>query len=54
MMYKIRIEEILARNVYVDAEDELDAINKVTDLYRDEKLVLTSEDYYDTTFERVR
>ena len=54
MMYKIRIEEILARNVYVDAEDELDAINKVTDLYRDEKLVLTAEDYYDTTFERGR
>ena len=54
MMYKIRIEETLARNVYIDAENEIDAINKITDLFRDEKIVLTSDDYYDTTFERIR
>lgn len=54
MMYKIRIEEILARNVYVDAENEIDAINKVTDLYRNEKIVLNADDYCDTTFERIK
>ncbi len=53
MMYKIRIEEILAKNVYVEAEDEVEAINKVTDLYRDEKIVLSADDYYDTNIERV-
>ena len=53
MMYKIRIEETLARNVYIDAEDELEAIEKVTDLYYSDKIELNADDYCNTTFERV-
>ncbi|MCR5361571.1 MAG: DpnD/PcfM family protein [Bacteroidales bacterium] len=44
MKYLVNVEEILSRNVIIEAENETDAESKVEDLYRKEKIVL---DYHD-------
>lgn len=48
--YKITITETLSREVEVNADSEQEAIQKVSDDYRAEKYVLSSEDYMDTDF----
>ena len=45
MKYLVNIEEILTRDVIVEAEDENDAEYKVERLYRDEKIVLNDGDF---------
>ena len=46
--YQVEINETLSRVVEIEAENESDAISKIKDLYRQEKIVLDSEDYLDT------
>ena len=46
--YQVEINETLSRIVEIEAENESDAISKIKDLYRQEKIVLDSEDYLDT------
>lgn len=45
MKYKVRIIETLSRIIEVDAEDEIDALNTVEDMYCDGGIVLDSEDF---------
>ena len=45
MKYLVNIEEILTRNVIVEAENAEDAESKVEQLYRDEKIVLDYNDF---------
>lgn len=44
MKYLVNVEEILTRDLVIEAEDENDAIDKVELLYHDCKIVL---DYHD-------
>ena len=52
MIYKIRINEILSKLIYIDAQSEEEAIDRVTELYNNEKIVLGAHDYCETNFER--
>ena len=48
--FYISVTETLKRTVEVRAEDKWEAIQKVTDAYHDEQIVLDSEDYVDVDF----
>ena len=50
MEYKIKIHEIHARTVSIEAEDEEEAIYNAEQLYRNCDIVLDSEDYKGVTF----
>lgn len=43
--YRIEIIEYLRRTVEVDAEDEEDAKSKVKDMYYNEDIVLSADDF---------
>lgn len=43
--YKVEITEYLRRTVVVDAEDEEDAKSKVEDMYYNEDIVLSADDF---------
>jgi len=45
MKYKVRIIETLSRIVEVEAENYMDALNTVEDMYHDSQIVLDSVDY---------
>ena len=45
MKYLVKVEEILSREIIIEAEDETDAESKVNDLYRKEKIVLDYNDF---------
>lgn len=45
MKYLVNVEEVLTRDVIVEAEDEADAEYKVERLYFDEKIVLDDSDF---------
>ena len=49
--YQVEINETLSRIIEVEAENENDAVSKIKDLYRKEKIVLDSNDYLDTKIE---
>ena len=49
--YQVEIDETLSRIIEVEAENENDAVSKIKDLYRQEKIVLDSNDYLDTEIE---
>ena len=46
--YKVEITETLSRIVEVEAENKDSAVSKIKDFYRQEKIVLDSNDYLDT------
>lgn len=48
--YKVRVCEILARTVIVDADDEHQAVSKVEDLYEEGQIVLGYDDFSDVEF----
>lgn len=45
MIYNIRIEEILARVIRVEADSKEDAIQKAWDRYRNFDIVLDADDF---------
>lgn len=45
MKYLVNIEEILSRDVIIDAESETDAVDKVEELYYNCKIVLDYNDF---------
>lgn len=45
MKYLVNVEEILSRDIIIEAENETDAESKVKDLYRKEKIVLDDSDF---------
>ena len=48
--FYISVTETLNKTVEVRAEDKWEAIQKVTDAYHDEQIVLDSDDYVDVDF----
>lgn len=46
--YKVTVTETLQRTITVNAEDELDAVQKVQNMYNNEEIVLDSEDHINT------
>lgn len=48
--YKVRVCEVLARTVIVDADDEYQAVAKVEDLYENGQIVLGYDDFFDVEF----
>ena len=48
MLHNVEITETLQRVIPIEADNEYDAINKVRQLYKNEKIVLDSSDYIDT------
>lgn len=48
MKYKVEITETLQKVVEVEAENKEEAIDKVTDMYNNEKVVLNWENCIDT------
>lgn len=48
--FYISVTETLNRIVEVHAEDEYEAIHKVSDAYYDEQIVLDSDDYVNVDF----
>ena len=44
-LYRVRVIETLSRIVDIEAEDEIDALNAVEDMYCDGGIVLDSEDF---------
>lgn len=51
--FYISVTETLNRIVEVHAEDEYEAIHKVSDAYYDGQVVLDSEDYVDVDFDNI-
>lgn len=49
--FLVRITETLEKTVEIDAENELDAVNVVTELYRNSEIVLDSSDFIGTDIE---
>ena len=49
-VFKVEITETLQKTVEVKALDEADAIIKVKEMYRREKIVLNETSYIDTEF----
>jgi len=49
-VFKVEITETLQKTVEVKALDEADAIIKVKEMYRKEKIVLNETSYIDTDF----
>lgn len=45
---KVLIREILEKEIEVEAENEYDAIEQVTQRYEDEEIVLSADNYVDT------
>ena len=45
MKYLVTVEEILSRDIIIEAENEIDAEMQVEDLYRTEKIVLDYSDF---------
>ncbi len=50
MKYRINVEEILSRVIEVDASSEDEAEDIVKEMYRNEKIVLGSEDFQEVGF----
>lgn len=42
----VRVQELLRRDVLVEAENASEAEEKVRDMYANTEIVLTSDDYY--------
>ena len=47
MKYKVEITEFLQKTIEVDAQDEKEAYSKVKQMYDDEKIVLSADDFTD-------
>lgn len=45
MKYLVNIEEILSRDIIIEAENEADAVDKIEDLYSNCKIVLDYSDF---------
>ncbi len=45
--YKVEITEYLQKTIEIDAKDENEAYSKVKEMYDDEEIVLSSDDFID-------
>lgn len=53
MTFKIKVEEILRRDVEVEAENADEALDKVHTMYTEEEIVLDYNDFTDVKIELV-
>ena len=51
MKYKVEITETLQRILEVEAKEEAEAYQIVKDMYRNEEIVLSADDYIDIKIE---
>ena len=51
MKFLVEITETLQHSIYVEAENECDAIFKVKKLYKSCDIVLTADDFIDAEFD---
>ena len=49
--YKVTITETLKAEINVEDEDYDDAVDKARQMYRNEEIILTADNYYDTDYE---
>ena len=47
-IFEFEIKELLSKIIEVEAESEGDAYIKIKQMYHDEQIVLTADDYVDT------
>ncbi len=47
MKYKVEITEYLQKTIEVDANDENEAYSKVKQIYDNEKIILSADDFID-------
>lgn len=52
--FTVEVTETLQRQVEVEADSEQEALQKVKDLYRDEEIVLTWEDFVENDFQVIK
>ena len=52
--FTVEVTETLQRQVEIEAENEQEALQKVKDLYRDEEIVLTWEDFVENDFQIIK
>ena len=50
MKYSVEIKETLARRIEIEAETKNEAQEAVEQLYREEKIVLTADDFVEVKF----
>ncbi len=50
MKYKVEITEYLQKTIEVDADNESDALSIVKDMYNNEEVVLSADDFIDKDF----
>lgn len=48
--YNVEIEETLSKIISIESETKEEAISKVEEMYDNEEIVLTADDYIDTEF----
>jgi DpnD/PcfM-like protein len=51
--FKIEVQEILSRVIFIEAENQEDAILKINKMYRNEEIVLDAQDYLDTNIQPI-
>lgn len=51
MIFTILVKEELCRYVDIEAKDSGEALSAVTEMYKTGELILTAEDYNDTSLE---
>jgi hypothetical protein len=49
MKYKVTIEELLVRQVEIEADSPKEAMDKVHEKYKNEEIVLTPDDFSEVT-----
>ncbi len=52
--FKIEVKETLSKVIEIEAENVEEAIQKVSESYQNEKIILDSEDYVDTSIKELK
>lgn len=52
--FRIEVKETLSRTIEIEANSMDEAYSKVREMYRDEEIVLDSEDYIETEFIEIK
>lgn len=50
MKFIVTVEETLAKEIEIDAKNPFEAISKAQQMYADEEIVLSADDFVETNF----
>lgn len=50
MKFIVSVEEILEKSIEIDAKNQFEAISKVQEMYTNEEIVLSADDFVSTEF----